>query len=393
MKILVLLPESPFPWASTASRYYGPVLKALDALDHEVSVLYVGNGVRGSHRPAGYFENTSIEFTAVDAPVARAPLERKIRSAWRSEWELAASDFGRQARRLASRGVNVVLAEHPSTARAVEGFRNAVCSLQCLRHVDLQVGRSLASRRRGLQARRAERITLERIGRVRVVSRRLADLTRALAPGARVAVVPLCLDTALYEPVAPPPVSTIGFIGSMFWEPSRGAAQRFIKRIVPRIRREMPDARFVVAGWDATRYLEVDAAEAGVELVDDFPDARAAFSRLSVMVNVPPVGTGMKVKVLESMAYGVPVVANEDGAEGLDWIDRPPICQAEDDDQIATAAMRLAGDSQERGRLAAAGRACVEQAFSPTVVASRLVNELARLVAPGLLVAGALGAV
>jgi glycosyltransferase involved in cell wall biosynthesis len=392
MKILVLLPESPFPWASTASRYYGPMLKALDLLGHEVSVLYVANGVRGSHQPARYFEGTSIAFTAVDPPAARPPLERKIRSAWRSEWELAASDFGRQARHLASRGVNVVLAEHPSTARAVEGLRNAVCSLQCLRHVDLQSGGSLANRRRSVQTRRAERTTLERTGRVRVVSRRLADLTRALVPGARISVVPLCLDATLYEPVAPAPVPTIGFIGSMFWEPSRAAARRFVKRIVPRIRREMGEARFVVAGWDATRYLAADAAEAGVELVENFSDAREAFSRLSVLVNAPPVGTGMKVKVLEAMAYGVPVVANDDGAEGLEWIDRSPVCLANDDDQIATAAMRLAGDPQECERLATAGRECVEHAFAPAAVASRLVTELMRLVTPGLIVAGALGA-
>jgi hypothetical protein len=54
--------------------------------------------------------------------------------------------------------------------------------------------------------------------------------------------------------------------------------------------------------------------------------------------------------------------------------------------------MRLARNRQERERLAAAGRACVEQAFSPTAVASRLVKELVRLVTPGLLVAVALGA-
>jgi glycosyltransferase involved in cell wall biosynthesis len=207
-----------------------------------------------------------------------------------------------------------------------------------------------------------------------------------------VSVVPLCLDARLYEPVAPAPVPTIGFIGSMFWEPSRAAARRFVKRIAPRIRREMGEARFVVAGWEATRYLAADAAEAGVELVDDFPDPREAFSRLSVLVNVPPVGTGMKVKVLEAMAYGVPVVANDEGAEGLEWIDRPPVCQANDDDQIAAEAMRLALNPQERERVAVAGRACVEQAFSPTAVASRLVKELVRLVTPGLLVAGTLGA-
>jgi glycosyltransferase involved in cell wall biosynthesis len=384
VKTLVLLPESPFPWANTASRYYGPLLKGLDALGHEVSALYVRGG-RGSDEPAGYFDGTSIHFTAVDPPEPRPALERKLRSAWRSEWELAASTFGRQARLLADRGVNVVLAEHPSTARAVEGFRNAVCSVHCLRHVDLRAGTSLTDRRHSIIVRRAERTTLARIGRARVVSHRLANLTRSLAPGIRVSVVPLCIDATLYEPVQPPRVPTVGFIGSMFWGPSRAAARRFVTRVVPRIRRALPTVQFIVAGWDAKRYIGAEATEAGVELVENFSDPRQVFSRLTVLVNVPPIGTGMKVKVLEAMAYGVPVVANMDGAEGLEWVNDAPVSPVNGDEEIAAAVVALLRDTERRKVLSTAGRACVERSFSPTAVASRLASELMRLVAAAII--------
>jgi glycosyltransferase involved in cell wall biosynthesis len=378
--MLVLMPESPFPWASTASRYYGPLVKALDAIGHEVQVLCVRNGARGPDEPAAYFDGTSIRFTFVDAPGARPALERKLRSAWRGEWELAASSFGREARLLASRGVNVVLAEHPSTGRAVEGLRNAVCSLHCLRHVDLRSGTSLSDRRRSLFVRRAERMTLERIGRARVVTPRLAELARTLVPGIRVSVVPLCIDSSLYEPLEPPPAPTVGFIGSMFWEPSRAAARRFVERVTPLVRREMPDARFLVAGWDAGRYLGAAAHAAGVQLIENFRDPRDVFAQLSVLVNAPPVGTGMKIKVLEAMACGVPVVANDDGAEGLDWDKGAPITRAQTDEDIAAAVLSLLRDDVRRRKVAADGRVSVERSFAPRTVASRLVVELMRLV-------------
>jgi glycosyltransferase involved in cell wall biosynthesis len=378
--MLVLLPESPFPWASTASRYYGPLLKALDALEHQVSVLCVGGGSRGGDQPADYFERTSIEFTFIDPPDPRPFVERKLRTAWRADWELATSAFGRQARSLAGRGVDLVLAEHPSTARAVEGLRNVVCSLHCLQHIDLRAGTSLTDRRRRVLARRAERTTLERIGRARVVSQRLADLAQALAPGLKVSVVPLCLDLTLYEPVRPPTVPTVGFIGSMFWGPSRAAARRFVTRLVPLIQQRVPHARFLVAGWDAARYLREEAAAAQVDLIDSFRDPRAIFEQLTVLVNAPPVGTGMKVKVLEAMAYGVPVVANGDGAEGLEWDRQAPVRRADHDEEIAEAVVRILEDADQHAQLALAGRDCLARSFSPEPVAARLVVELARLV-------------
>ncbi len=382
MKILILLPESPYPWASTASRYYGPLLRALDASGHEISVLYLRTRSRGPEEPASYFAETNIAFTSIDPPEPSALLERKLRSAWRADWELSASQFGRTARSLAQRGVDVIFAEHLSTGRAVEGFRNVVCSVQCLRHVDLQAGNSLTDRRRSLIARRAERMTIDRIGRIRVVTRRLADLTRALAPAARVSVVPLCIDAGLYDPVGPPRQPAIGFIGSMFWEPSRAAARRFVSRIVPLIRQEMPGVRCLVAGWDASRYLREECEIAGVEIIEDVRDPRVVFEQLSVLVNAATVGTGMKVKVLEAMAYGVPVVANAEGAEGLEWDREAPISHAEHDAQIAAAAVALARDCERRRAIAAAGRACVERSFAPAVVAPRLVIELRNLLAP-----------
>lgn len=378
MKILVLLPESPFPWAGTASRYYGALLKGLDAAGHDVLVMSVRGQARGSGEPRDYFVETRVRFRSYHPPASRSWLERKLRSAWRPDWELTASRFGGDARELAGE-FDLVLAEHPSTARAVEDLPHAVCSLQCVRHVDVSADRS-ASIWRAVQVRRSDRTTLRRIKRVRVLSARLAQLAGALAPSSRCAVVPLCIDPALYQRVTPPAAPTVGFVGSMFWEPSRAAARRFIERIVPRIRALHGQVRFVVAGWEAERYWSLHATRAGVELIDGFVNPSDVFSRLTVLVNAPPVGTGMKVKMLEAMAFGVPAVTNAEGAEGLDWDPAAPMIRAESDEAIAESVVTLLEDGALRQRLADEGPRCIERSFSPGVVAPKLVAELSSLI-------------
>jgi len=384
MRILVLLPDSPAPWSNTAARYYGPMLKTLDALGHHVTALAIRRGTKTEEEAGRYFEGTGIAFTFFDQPPPELFLLRKARSLWRSGWELSASQFGRAARQEAAGDYDVVLAEQISTARAVEGIPRVVCSLDCLRHVDMGAmrGQGMWLRKfRQWQVRREERSTIAKIGRVRALSERLERLTRGLAPGIRTCVVPLCLDLTLYEPVSPPDVPTVGLVGSMFWEPSRAAARHFMIHIVPRLRRQAPGTRFLVAGWKAESYLSTLARQAEVELIGDFAHPREIFQRLSILVYAPPVATGMKVKVLEAMAYGVPVVVNAEGFEGLEADPEPAAKLANTDDEILEAVLELLGDPAKRRHAVEAGRSCLARSFSPEVTIPALAAQSATMVA------------
>jgi glycosyltransferase involved in cell wall biosynthesis len=358
------------------------MLKTLDTLGHQATAFAVRRDAQTEEEAASYFGKTGIRFRFFDQPVPKPFLSRKARSLWRSGWELSASEFGRAARQEAASDYDVVLAEQISTARVVEGMSRVVCSLYCLRHVDMRAigdDRSWMRKFRQWQVRREERSTIAKVGRVRVLSRRLEDLTKTLVPGTRTCVVPLCLDPVLYELVAEPAVPTVGVIGSMFWEPSRAAAIHFMTQIVPRLRKRRPDTNFLVAGWRAQCYLSVLAREAEVELIENFPHPRDVFQRLSVLIYAPPEGTGMKVKVLESMAYGVPVVVNEAGYEGLEADPEPGVRLVSSDNEIVEAVLELLADPAKRSRAVEGGRACLARSFSPEVTTQALVDGLSAL--------------
>jgi glycosyltransferase involved in cell wall biosynthesis len=350
------------------------LLKALDALGHDLTVLATDGVRRGVAEPDGYFTGTRIKFKFFGYPVAVAFFERKMRSLWRPGWELSLTDFGDAARREAQEPYDVILAENPETARIVENDPRTILSLLCLRHVDLipcgDERESWSERFERMQASRVELSTCRRVNRIRVLSRRLEQI---LSPIRGVETpVPLCLDMALYKRVSPPQVPTVGVLGSMFWKPSKSAALRFIHRIVPSIRKARPDARYLVGGWKAKAVLGPHISDEDIEILDSFSDPREAFSRLTVLVYAPPIGTGMKVKILEAMAFGVPVVTNEEGFEGLEADSNPGVRLARTDEEIVAAVVDLLADAVARQRLIEDGLACLARTFSPMATAKQL---------------------
>src|SRR6185295_9444092 len=84
-----------------------------------------------------------------------------------------------------------------------------------------------------------------------------------------------------------------------------------------RVRAQVPHARLIVAGWGADRYLGEHAGVPGLELRANIQHPRDFFSQVAVMAYPPGRGSGMKIKVMEAMAFGVPVVTTSEGVEGL----------------------------------------------------------------------------
>jgi glycosyltransferase involved in cell wall biosynthesis len=187
-------------------------------------------------------------------------------------------------------------------------------------------------------------------------------------------VVPLAIDPALYElqPFVEEPV--VGMIGSLHWEPSRSAAERLITRIWPEVKRRIPAARLLIAGWNAERYLAKYLSIPDVKVIQNLTHPVDFFSRTSVMVYAPSQGSGMKVKVMESMAYGVPVVTTWEGVEGLDYENGRDCWVEETDQAIAARVCSLLYNPAQRSQIRRAARELVEKRYSPQIVVDQLMS-------------------
>ena len=98
------------------------------------------------------------------------------------------------------------------------------------------------------------------------------------------------------------------------------------------------------------------------------PQTAALDSEADVMLYAPTRGSGMKVKVLEAFALGVPVVTNQDGVEGLMVGDRVHADVTDDDAELIDRTVALLQDPGLRARRAAAARTLVEQQCAPSRV-------------------------
>jgi glycosyltransferase involved in cell wall biosynthesis len=225
-----------------------------------------------------------------------------------------------------------------------------------------------------------ERALAERraIGRHRYLlanSARVAETLRRDGPHALVQVAPLTLDPSSYVAAEHegPPVA--GIIGTATWPPTAAAIQRLVARVWPLVRRSCPEATLRIAGR-GTETLDVGEAR-GVEVVGPVESAAAFFRGLSCLLYPVPRGSGMKVKVLESLACGVPVLTTAFGAEGIP--PSPAVDVSEGDDELAHAAADLLRDAETRRQRGAEAMALFHSHFAPKPATAPLLDLYQRM--------------
>ena len=137
--------------------------------------------------------------------------------------------------------------------------------------------------------------------------------------GARVDVVDNGVDTAYFRPqTGPRRPNRILFLGSLDWRPNLDAVDQILDVLVPAVRQTLPAAEFLLVGRNPPVALRRRVAGlSGVELHADVADVRPFLASSAVMVVPLRIGGGSRLKILEALATGLPVVSTRIGAEGL----------------------------------------------------------------------------
>src|SRR4029453_1294023 len=272
-------------------------------------------------------------------------------------------------------GYDVLHAEHIPAAWAGFGQARAVLSILQLGAIDLAGARIRSWRvlKERIQAARAERWAIQGYRHIRTLSPHLSAAVRARNPAAQIHQIPLALDIRRYayaeiEPARP----AYGMIGTLCWRPTREAAVRLLERVAPLVHATLPTVRLLVGGWDAKSWLRGCRLPPGAEISENLPDAEAFYRQLTCLVYPADLGSGMKVKVLEALVYGVPVVCSPVGLEGLDARAGEHLMVAESDAEIAAAVVRVLQDFELRRALRRKARTLMEEDYTPATVVPRI---------------------
>jgi glycosyltransferase involved in cell wall biosynthesis len=226
--------------------------------------------------------------------------------------------------------------------------------------------------------RRMERTAIGQAAATVVFSGTDRDRVAGLVPGAEPVVVPIGHEPSRAGHPLRPDLRVGALVGSFDYEPNRDAARALLERW-PELRRTGPLDRLVIVGRAASAHLTGGDA---VEIRSDVPDVAAALADTDVLLVPLRNGGGVRVKVIEALALGLPVVSTPVGVEGLGIEPGVHAVVADDVDGFADAVRAVAPLAVRRG-LARAGRRLWEDTYSPDAMAAGMAEVYRRVQRPG----------
>lgn len=160
----------------------------------------------------------------------------------------------------------------------------------------------------------------------------------------------------------------------MGYLPNRDAARYLAREIFPLIRARKPDCQLNLVGSGGSEYL-ADLAEPGrVNVTGRVEDPIPYYKRSKLAVVPLRSGGGSRLKILEAMALGRPVVSTTLGQEGLNLQDGLDVLTADDPQTFANYVVELLENEAARQTYALAGRARVEKDYDWNILADRLLQ-------------------
>jgi glycosyltransferase involved in cell wall biosynthesis len=192
-----------------------------------------------------------------------------------------------------------------------------------------------------------------------------AALHEAAGRPVEMTVIPITVDTdevRMVEREAEP--THILHIGTMYWPPNIDAVNWFIREVYPLIRRRRPDVQFdVVGSRPPADLLALNDAGLGINVTGYVADP-APYQRQAAAMIVPLLaGGGMRVKILNALAEGIPIVSTTLGAEGIEVTPERDILLSDAPEDFAAQVVRLLDDPALGRDLVANGRRLAEERY------------------------------
>jgi glycosyltransferase involved in cell wall biosynthesis len=162
---------------------------------------------------------------------------------------------------------------------------------------------------------------------------------------------------------------TLAFVGSRHHPPNAEALRHLVDDLMPRIWRTRPDVELLAIGSDPPEFLR--DADPRVKAAGFVPDLADALSQVSLVLAPVTTGRGMRVKVLEAIALGTPIVAAPRAVRGLPLDAIDAVAVADGDEAFAATVLDLLADDARREQLARDARMWAERWLAPEAVADR----------------------
>jgi len=191
-------------------------------------------------------------------------------------------------------------------------------------------------------------------------------------PGAPVKVAPNGVDCQTLTPLPEARGKEILFVGSLGVLPNIDAIRFFVRHVFPELRRRFSDLVFHIVGKNPPPEIQKLHGVAGINVAANVASVEPYYQRSALTVVPLRAGSGTRLKILESMALGRPVVSTSLGAEGIEVENNRHLLIADEPEALCHKITTLLTTPELVQRLVTEGRRLVEEKYSWTTIANDL---------------------
>ena len=185
-------------------------------------------------------------------------------------------------------------------------------------------------------------------------------------PESKISVVPIAIDTALLQPVTRQIGSrNILTLGTLRYPPNAEGILWFANEVFPILCQRLPDVSLTIIGANPSRQIQRLASiyPGRVQVTGYVQDLKPYVECAGTMVVPVRAGSGMRVRILEAFAMGIPVVTTTIGLEGIEAVPGEDALIADTPEDFASAVVRMLTDQSLQAVLSANGRKLAEERY------------------------------
>jgi glycosyltransferase involved in cell wall biosynthesis len=197
----------------------------------------------------------------------------------------------------------------------------------------------------------------------------------ALGCSVPIQVLPFGLDTRELPPASQGPVNHVFHLGAMDWRPNIQGLKWFTSEIWPLVLKDIPSAQLCLAGRNFQKnasWLQVP----NVEVKGEVADAWDMMTSDGIMIIPLLSGSGMRIKAIEAMAGGRPIVSTSIGMEGIQGINREHYHIADTPEAFASCIVELLSNATEAEAMGKRSRQFVMDQFENQSLVKKMISAI-----------------
>lgn len=229
--------------------------------------------------------------------------------------------------------------------------------------------RELSEKERFLQWHKVvnfEKSFLNKFDSVIALSENDRDILKKYVPGINPEVIPIGVDLKYFKKENKAKLckkKSILYIGHFKNYPNIDAVLYFLEEIFPEVLSRIRNTNFIIVGSGMNEKL-LNLKRAKVKVIGEVEDVRKYLRKASVFVAPVRLGLGIKVKILEAMACGLPVVATRDAAKGMKCTPGRDILVGKNSRDFAQKVIELLSNNRKRRAIALTARKLIEREYN-----------------------------